>query len=88
MNAWSWFIAGKMRLMTVSFSKPPTLRWIARKSSAMPPVASLRTSVYRPSWRGSPATDGSHVGAGILSLALPSIGMWCGAHRAPIRALR
>ena len=52
MKALSWFIEGRMRLMTMSFSKPATERCSARKSSAMPPVASLRSSVYLPKARG------------------------------------
>ena len=66
MNARSWFIEGRIRLMTISFSKPATLLWIAKKSSAIPPVASLRTSVYLPSWRGSPSSDGSGLEPGML----------------------
>ena len=31
MNARSWFIDGRIRLMTMSFSNPATLFWIARK---------------------------------------------------------
>ena len=50
------FIAGKMRLMTESsFSRPATLFCSARKSSAIPPVASLRRSVYLPNRFGSPS---------------------------------
>jgi len=41
--------------MTSSFSKPATLFWIARNSSAMPPVASLRISVYLPKRLGMPS---------------------------------
>src|SRR5215467_10022882 len=46
---------GRIRLMTISFSKPATLFWMARKSSAMPPVASLRMRVYLPKRRGRPS---------------------------------
>ena len=55
MNALSWFIAGRIRLMTMSFSNPATLFWMARKSSAIPPVASWRRSVYLPNRQGSPS---------------------------------
>ena len=59
MNARSWFIDGRMRLMTMSFSKPATLFCRARKSSAIPPVASLRSSVYLPKRAGIPSIAGS-----------------------------
>ena len=59
MKAVSWLTAGKMRLMTMSFSKPATLRWIARKSSAMPPCASFRSSVYFPNRAGIPLVASS-----------------------------
>ena len=55
MNERSWFIDGKIRLMTISFSNPAMLLWIARKSSAMPPIASFRMSVYLPNRAGSPS---------------------------------
>jgi hypothetical protein len=55
MNARSWFIDGRIRLMTSSFSNPATLFWMARNSSAIPPVASLRMSVYLPKRLGMPS---------------------------------
>ena len=65
MNARSWFIDGRIRLMTISFSKPATLFWIARKSSAMPPVASLRMSVYLPKRLGIPSMPSESAAAAL-----------------------
>ena len=84
MNALSWFIDGRMRLMTMSFSKPATLRWMARKSSAMPPVASLRSSVYLPKLaRAALATDGvTRRRRHRVASRAPFDRRWCGAHLA------
>ena len=42
-----------MRLMTTSFSKPASPACLARKISAIPPTAILRSKRYLPNWVNS-----------------------------------